>query len=145
MRLHTYLAISFLTFVVSVYTYSTTDSSDRIKAKISIVGTILSIVFAVTVVCVSIFGNAKTNTETTSIYKVDGKYIVYTGEHNKITNVYVETSHDNYRLKSLNKVTFETSSDGSAYLKSITNTRSLGPLVITEMNYVIVLPNNDGT
>lgn len=54
MSLHTYLAMSFLTFVVSVYTYVTNDSSDRIRAKISIAGTILSIVFAVTIICVNI-------------------------------------------------------------------------------------------
>lgn len=91
------------------------------------------------------FGNAKTSIETTPIYKVDGDYIVYTGEHNKTTNVYVKTSNDGYRLKSLNGVTFETSSDDSAYLKLITNTRLLGPLVIAKVNYVVVLPNNDGT
>ena len=100
----------------------------------------LSIVYMLFISSIAMFGKESLIVEKEPIYKIDGGYIIYTGENSNVPNVYVdsdiENMYENIKVYEA-KISY---TDENAYLEKRKESKGFWIFKVSDVEYIIYLP-----
>ena len=143
MQLNTTIAICIgVIFILIGFLCLLNDDTRNTIRKI--LAAIFFIIGAINIICpIACNTNLGTETKTTKkhdIYKIDQKYITWTGRTNNIANVYVKKNNEFERTQLLNANFGHCAENETAYYEEIKIQKTFLFYTITDVKYIIYTP-----
>lgn len=137
----THMLLSVISLIIFLVVYGSCCSKlNNLGTRIGKVGMALSIVYMLFISLIAMFGKESLVIEKEPIYKIDGGYIIYTGENGNVPNVYVDSDMENMyeNIKVYDaKISY---TDENAYLEKRKESKSLWIFKVSDVEYIIYLP-----